>query len=114
KDAFLATLSHELRTPLATMLMNAQLLRHADLGPAKVLRASEAIERSAKAQSQLIEDLLDVSRIVTGKLRLDLRRLDLAGVVRTSIDSVALQVERRKIRLTAELDDNLDPVYGDS
>ena len=97
KDAFLATLSHELRTPLATMMMNAQLLRHADLRLAKVQRASEAIERSAKTQSQLIEDLLDVSRIVTGKLELDLRRLSLPGVVQAALEAVAAQAERKHI-----------------
>ena len=114
KDAFLATLSHELRTPLATMLMNAQLLRHADLPAAKVQRACEAIERSAKAQSKLIEDLLDVSRIVTGKLSLDLRRLSLPDVVRAAIEGVALQAERKHIRIGVELDERTGDVSGDS
>jgi two-component system CheB/CheR fusion protein len=113
KDAFLATLSHELRTPLATMLMNAQLLRHADLPVAKVQRASEAIERSAKAQSKLVEDLLDVSRIVTGKLSLDLRRVSLSEVVRAGIDGVALQAERKHIRIEVELDKRTADVSGD-
>jgi two-component system CheB/CheR fusion protein len=114
KDAFLATLSHELRTPLATMLMNAQLLRNADLPPPKILRTSEAIERSAKAQSKLIEDLLDVSRIVTGKLSLDLRRLSLLEVVPSSLEGVALQAERKKIHLEVQLDQQTRPVSGDS
>jgi two-component system CheB/CheR fusion protein len=114
KDAFLATLSHELRTPLATMLMNAQLLRHADLGAAKIQRASEAIERSAKAQSQLIEDLLDVSRIVTGKLSLDLHRLSLLDVVTPALEGVALSAERKKIRIEVQLDERAGPVDGDS
>jgi two-component system CheB/CheR fusion protein len=114
KDAFLATLSHELRTPLATMLMNAQLLRHAELGPEKVRRASEAIERSAIAQSRLIEDLLDVSRIVTGKLRLDLRRLSLAGAVQVAIEATALPAERKHIRIEATLDPATAFVSGDS
>jgi two-component system, chemotaxis family, CheB/CheR fusion protein len=114
KDAFLATLSHELRTPLATMLMNAQLLRHAGLGPDKVLRASEAIERSAKAQSRLIEDLLDVSRIVTGKLSLDLRRLALPGVVQAVLETTALLAERKHIRIEATLDPATGSISGDS
>ncbi len=114
KDAFLAILSHELRTPLATMLMNAQLLRHGDLDASKVLRASEAIERSAKAQSQLIEDLLDVSRIVSGKLSLDLRKLSLLEVVPPALESVALQAERKKIRIEVQLDQQTGPVRGDS
>lgn len=114
KDAFLATLSHELRTPLATMLMNAQLLRHGGLARPQVLRASEAIERSAKAQSQLIEDLLDVSRIVTGKLSLDLRQLDLPEVVAAALEAVALPAERRKISLETRLDKTAGPIFGDS
>ncbi len=114
KDAFLATLSHELRTPLATMLMNAQLLRHADLGADKVQRASEAIERSAKAQSQLIEDLLDVSRIVTGKFNLDLRRLSLLDVVPSALEEVELLAERKKIRIETQLDAQSGMVSGDS
>jgi two-component system, chemotaxis family, CheB/CheR fusion protein len=113
KDAFLATLSHELRTPLATMLMNAQLLRHADLPADKIQRASEAIERSAVAQSKLIEDLLDVSRIVTGKLSLDLRRLRLAEVIRAAIEGVALQAERKHVRIEVELDERTGDVSGD-
>ncbi|HZR09207.1 MAG TPA: CheR family methyltransferase, partial [Myxococcales bacterium] len=114
KDAFLATLSHELRTPLATMMMNAQLLRHADLPLAKAHRASEAIERSAKTQSQLIEDLLDVSRIVTGKLSLDLRRLSLPGVIQAALEAVAVQAERKHIRLEVDLDPRTGVVSGDS
>jgi two-component system CheB/CheR fusion protein len=114
KDAFLATLSHELRTPLATMLMNAQLLRHAGLGPEKARRASEAIERSANAQSRLIEDLLDVSRIVTGKLSLDLRRLALPGVVHAALESIALPAERKRVRIVATLDPATGFVSGDS
>jgi two-component system CheB/CheR fusion protein len=114
KDAFLATLSHELRTPLATMLLNAQLLRHADLGAAKVQRASEAIERSAKAQSRLIEDLLDVSRIVTGRLSLELRKLGLLGVVQAALEAVTLQAERKKIRIEVQLDERTGHVSGDS
>jgi len=114
KDAFLATLSHELRTPLATMLMNAQLLRHAGLGPEKARRASEAIERSANAQSRLIEDLLDVSRIVTGKLSLDMRRLGLLGVVQAALEATALLAERKHIRIEATLDPAAGVVSGDS
>ena len=113
KDSFLATLSHELRTPLTTMLMNAQLLRYGDLGAAKVRRASEAIERSAKAQSQMIEDLLDVSRIVTGKLSLDLRRLNLLEVVKRAVEAVALLAERKRILVDFQLDEGTWPISGD-
>ena len=96
------------------MLMHAQLLRQPALGPEKVLRASEAIERSTKAQSQLIDDLLDVSRIVTGKLSCDLRRLDLAGVVQAALRRTALAAERKHVRIEAALDAAIGLVSGDS
>jgi two-component system, chemotaxis family, CheB/CheR fusion protein len=114
KDAFLATLSHELRTPIATILMNAQLMRHQGLGPEKIVRISESIERSAKTQSRLIEDLLDVSRIVTGKLNLSLQRLDLLDVIPYVIESVSLQAERKKIHLELKLSEETAPIAGDS
>jgi two-component system, chemotaxis family, CheB/CheR fusion protein len=114
KDAFLATLSHELRTPIATILMNAQLLRHPDLGAAKIQRISEGVERSAKTQSRLIEDLLDVSRIVTGKLSLELDRLNLLDVVPSVIETIALQAEKKKITVESKLDPRTGPISGDS
>ena len=82
KDEFLATVSHELRTPLAPILAWANLLRKGQLGPEKMATALAAIEHSAKAQAQLVEDLLDVSRIVSGEWRLTVDVLDLAPVVR--------------------------------
>src|SRR6185436_3995140 len=96
------------------MLMNAQLLRHAELPPVKARRASEAIERSAKAQSKLIEDLLDVSRIVTGKLSLDMRRLSLPSVVEAALEAMVLPVERKRIRLDIQLDERTGFISGDS
>jgi CheY-like chemotaxis protein/two-component sensor histidine kinase len=90
------------------------LLRHADLGADKVQSAGEAIERSAKAQSQLIEDLLDVSRIVTGKFNLDLRRLSLLDVVPSAIEEVELLAGRKKIRIDARLDGKSGMVSGDA
>ncbi len=81
KDLFLATLSHELRTPLSTMLMSAQLLRRVASADRRIERASASIERAAQAQARLIDDLLDVSRIVSGKLLLDLGPVDFAAVV---------------------------------
>ncbi|EAU68838.1 signal transduction histidine kinase (sthk) with cheb and cher activity [Stigmatella aurantiaca DW4/3-1] len=113
KDQFLATLSHELRTPLSTMLMQAQLLRRGTMDDAKIKRASEAIERSTKMQVQLIDDLLDVSRIVTGKLRMEFQTVHLPGVVQAALESVSAQAERKSILFETTLDESLGPVSGD-
>src|SRR5687768_2919546 len=88
KEDFLATLSHELRTPLNAMLGWTRLMRMGRLDGAAMARALETIERNAHIQEQLIADILDVSRIVTGKLRLDLRPLELAPVVEAALDAV--------------------------
>ena len=102
KDEFLATLSHELRTPLSSMLMRAQLLRRGGMDQAKVMRAGEAIEAGVKMQVQLIDDLLDVSRIVTGKLSLDLQPVDLGQIVTAALESLSLGVARKSLRLSFE------------
>ena len=88
KEDFLATLSHELRTPLNAMLGWTRLLRMGKLDAAARSRALETIERNAHVQEQLIADILDVSRIITGRLRLDLRPLDLAPVIDAAIDTL--------------------------
>src|SRR6188768_3625917 len=88
KDEFLATLSHELRTPLNAILGWTRLLRAARVDPAVQRRALESIERNAHAQARLIEDLLDVSRIMTGKLQIKTEAVDLAGVVANAVDTV--------------------------
>src|SRR5258708_22969935 len=88
KDEFLATISRELRSPLQPLLNWAYLLRSPNLDPASAERALDAIERSTKTLGQLIEDLLDVSRIVTGKLRLQARPVRLPGVIRSAIEAV--------------------------
>ena len=113
KDQFLATLSHELRTPLSTMLMQAQLLRRGDLDNARLRRAGEAIERGTKLQVQLIDDLLDVSSIVTGKLRVRFQPLHLAEVVQAAIESVSEQARRKSVQLDVSLDASLGPFSGD-
>ena len=113
KDQFLAVLSHELRTPLSAMLMQLQLLRQAGADLEKSKRACDAIERSTKSQVNLVDDLLDVSRIVTGKMRVDLQRLDLAAAVRSALDSVAVLAGRRSIELVVSLDPSIGPVAGD-
>ncbi|MBD1867232.1 PAS domain-containing protein [Cyanobacteria bacterium FACHB-471] len=112
KDEFLSNLSHELRNPLNTMLGWTQILRNRQLDEAAVDRALEVIERSAKVQSQLIEDMLDLSRITSGKLHLNTRLLDLASIVSHAIESVQLAAEAKTIQLVLQL--NAAMVVGDS
>jgi PAS domain S-box-containing protein len=102
KEDFLATLSHELRTPLNAMLGWTRLLRMGRLDPAAMARALETIERNAHIQEQLIADILDVSRIVTGKLRLELKPIELAPVVEAALDAVRPAAEAKGLHLTAE------------
>ena len=99
KDEFLATLSHELRTPLNAILGWTKLLRSNAVPPQSVDRALEKVERNAQVQSRLIEDLLEVSRIVTGKLRLEVRPLDLAALCTTAIESIRPAAEARGVTI---------------
>jgi signal transduction histidine kinase len=103
KDEFLATVSHELRTPLNAIMGWARVLRTATLNAAVQGRALESIERNAIAQARLIEDLLEVSRIVTGKLRLKIGTLDLAHVIDAALDVVRPAAEAKEIRLEREM-----------
>ncbi|MBW4657868.1 MAG: PAS domain-containing protein [Drouetiella hepatica Uher 2000/2452] len=103
KDAFLSNLSHELRNPLNSMMGWAQLLRTRQLDEATVARALETIERNAKAQSQLIDDMLDISRITSGKLRLDTHMLDLVPIVGMTLESIQLSAEAKSIELVSQL-----------
>src|SRR5439155_14059986 len=103
KDEFLATVSHELRTPLTAMLGWIWWLRRGPVDAAVQARALETVERNARAQAQLVEDLLDVSRIVTGKLRLDVRPVDLRDVIAAAIDSVRTAADGKGIVLETRL-----------
>ncbi|MBM0743983.1 PAS domain-containing protein [Phormidium sp. CLA17] len=103
KDDFLSNLSHELRNPLNIMLGWAKMLRTRQLSEDTVMRALEVIERSARAQAQLIEDLLDVSRITSGKLNLSPDLIDLAMVVAGAIESVQVSAEEKTIQLVSHL-----------
>jgi len=114
KDEFLATLSHELRTPLNAILGWAQVLRMGKLDEAASARALETIERNARAQAQLIADLLDVSRIITGKLRLDFQPVELRRIVEAALDSVRPAADAKGIRLSVTLGVLASPVLGDS
>jgi two-component system, chemotaxis family, CheB/CheR fusion protein len=103
KDDFLSNLSHELRNPLTAVIGWAQFLRTNKSDEATVTRALEVIYRSAKAQSQLIEDMLDLSRIATGKLHLNPMRFDLVPVVSAAIESVQLSADAKSIELVSQL-----------
>jgi PAS domain S-box-containing protein len=113
KDEFLATLSHELRTPLTSILGWARLLQTTNFDEAAAKRALGTIERNARTQTQLIDDLLDVSRIITGKLRLDIRAVDLAAVIRTAADTLRPAAEAKNIHLQTSLDPQAVPISGD-
>ncbi|HEV8306338.1 MAG TPA: ATP-binding protein [Methylomirabilota bacterium] len=113
KDEFLATLSHELRTPLTAVLGWTQLLRSAQLDDAMRTRAIETIERNARTQAQLINGLLEISRIVTGKLSLEVRPLDLRSVIEAALETVRPAAEAKRVLLDAALPAWVGPVSGD-
>jgi signal transduction histidine kinase/PAS domain-containing protein len=113
KDDFLATLSHELRTPLNAILGWTHLLRtHAD-DAERIRRGIEVIERNARAQTQLISDLLDISRIVTGKMRLDVQRVELPSVINAALEAVRPAADAKGVRLQSIIEPIVDPMYGD-
>lgn len=114
KDEFLATVSHELRTPLNAIMGWSHMLRGGRLDDASKARAFETIERNAKSQAQLIEDILDVSRVITGKLRLKMGPVDVAAVINAAIDSVQLAAESKGIQLEVTLDPSARNTIGDS
>jgi signal transduction histidine kinase len=113
KDEFLATLSHELRTPLNAILGWTKLLRAGALPPGSQDRALEKVERNAQAQTRLVEDLLEISRITSGKLRLELREVDLAALVHAAVESVRPAAEVRELTLEAAGVDRPLPTVGD-
>ena len=114
KDEFLATLSHELRTPLSAVLGWARMLRAGQVDDDMMARALETIERNARLQAQLIEDLLDVSRIISGKLRLEVRPVELPPVIDAALDVVRPAAEAKGVVLEAALDREMGPVAGDA
>ena len=114
KDEFLATLSHELRTPLNAILGWVQVLRTGKLDAAAGARALETIERNSRAQAQLIADLLDVSRIITGKLRLELKPVELARIIDAALDSARPGADAKGIDLVVSLSALESPVLGDN
>jgi signal transduction histidine kinase/CheY-like chemotaxis protein len=114
KDEFLATVSHELRTPLNAIMGWSHMLRRGRLDQATMVRALETIDRNAKSQAQLIEDILDVSRVITGRLRLNMGPVDMASVINSAIDSVQLAANSKGIHLEVTLDPSVRHTRGDS
>jgi signal transduction histidine kinase/ActR/RegA family two-component response regulator len=114
KDEFLATISHELRNPLNAIMGWAHMLRLGKLTDVNAERAVETIYRNAKSQAQLVADLLDVSRIISGKLRLDVRTVDLIYIINAAIDSIRPAAEAKGIRLQMMLDPAAGPIAGDA
>ena len=112
KDEFLATVSHELRTPLTSILGWVRLLRSDAIDKTAFTRGLETIERNAKSQAKLIEDILDVSRIISGKLRIEARPVDLVPIIEMTIDAVRPAAEAKAISIQTSLDAG-DPVRGD-
>jgi signal transduction histidine kinase len=113
KDEFLAVLSHELRTPLTSMLGWSKILRSKKLDEKATARALDAIERNATSQMKLIEDILDVSRIIRGQLRLHLSVVNLISVIEAALEAVRPLAETKGIELKTNLDHSLGSVCGD-
>src|SRR5256885_1807123 len=114
KDEFLATLSHELRTPLTAMLGWLSMLRGGRLDNETSVRALETVERNARSQAQLIEDLMDVSRIAGGKLQLDVQSVDLITLICASIDIVRPAANARGVLIEVFAEATVGPVAGDA
>jgi PAS domain S-box-containing protein len=114
KDEFLAVLSHELRSPLNPILGWSKLLQTRQFDPASQQRALETIERNAKLQTQLIDDLLDVSRILQGKLALKVSSVDLTTVIRSALETVQLAADVKQIQIQTHLTPNHAQVSGDA
>ena len=115
KDLFLAVLGHELRTPLTTLLLQSQMLRHKEgMDAASIARAADRIERATRTQMQLVDDLLDVSRIVAGKLEVKLRAVDLSAIVRAAVEGVSGVATAKAIEVVVAVDESIGPVAGDA
>jgi signal transduction histidine kinase len=113
KDDFLATLSHELRTPLNAILGWSHLLRARPLDARQIADGLATIERNARVQAQLVDDLLEMSRIISGKLRLEVMPVDLSAVVDAAMETVRPAAEAKGIRMQADLDPAAGPIAGD-
>jgi signal transduction histidine kinase/CheY-like chemotaxis protein len=113
KDDFLASLSHELRTPLNAILGYARMLRTGILGPERYDKGIETIERNATSLTQMVEDVLDISRIVSGKIRLNVQSVEFPDIVRRAVDAVTPAADAKTVRVETVLDPQAAPVSGD-
>jgi PAS domain S-box-containing protein len=113
KDAFLATVSHELRTPLNAILGWSRILAGSEMPGPREVRALQVVERNAVAMAQLVEDLLDISRIISGQLRLDVQPTDVRTVVEAAVDALKLAAEARQVRIERRFDPNTGPILAD-
>jgi signal transduction histidine kinase/CheY-like chemotaxis protein len=114
KDEFLATVSHELRTPLTSILGWSQMLVSGQLNEQESKRAVETILRNARAQKEIIDDLLDISRIITGKLRLDVHSVELARMIEAVVEGMRPAADARNIQLQTAIDSRTGPISGDA
>ena len=114
KDEFLAVLSHELRTPLNAILGWSRMLRDGHVAPARVQHAVSVIERNARLQTQLVEDLLDVSRIISGKLRLEMQPIDLPTILHSALDAVRPATSNKQITVREVIQPGVGAVTGDA
>ena len=113
KDDFLASLSHELRTPLNAILGYARMLRSGIVGPDKKDKAIETIERNATSLTQIVEDVLDISRIVSGKIRLNVQPVEFPDIVRSAVDGITPAADAKGLRVETMVDPDAAPVSGD-
>jgi PAS domain S-box-containing protein len=113
KDEFLATLSHELRTPLNAVLGWANILRHGNLQGEELKQGLDIIERNGRVQAQIIEDLLDMSRIISGKVRLDVQWIELSAILNELIETLRSTAQAKGVYLQARLDPFARPISGD-
>lgn len=113
KDDFVAMVSHELRTPLNAILGWTEMMLRKQHDPATVARGLDIVARNTRLQTQLISDLLDISRIVSGKLRLDLQSVDLASVIRAAVETVHHAADQKGVKIECQLDPSIGPMAGD-
>ncbi|TWH44096.1 PAS domain S-box-containing protein [Dulcicalothrix desertica PCC 7102] len=113
KDEFLATLSHELRTPLNAILGWSQIIRKGNIDAARMQQGLDTIQRNVRAQSQLIEDLLDMSRIISGKIRLNVQQFDIKSVIEAALETVRLSAEAKGVQLQTVFDQFIGVISGD-
>ena len=114
KDEFLATLSHELRTPLNAIVGWSQVLKRLETKNEKVIEGVTVIERNARIQVQIIDDLLDMSRIISGNFRIDVQKIDLREVIIAAVDTLLPTAEAKEIKISKILDSSVGPIRGDA